>query len=122
MDQLIEVTLASVQNGAAPELWQHEWKRVLQNIQDPNTDPEQKRSVTITVSVEPSEDREGGVVTLEVSSKIAGPKPLKSAVHFADKHGQPVAVSFDPKQRQLFGDDEGIRPINHERAQSGGRP
>jgi hypothetical protein len=120
--QLTEVTLTSVHGGAVPELFAHEWGRVMANIQDPNTDPQQKRSVTVTLTVEPGEDRMSGVVTVDINAKIAGPRSLKSSVHFAEKNGQPVAVTFNPNQRQLFGEDKDIKPlVPREVAQAGGR-
>ncbi len=65
------VTLATVADGAAAELFQAAWDQVLANCADPNTDPSVKRVVTITISLKPVEDRNVGTVEVSCQAKLA---------------------------------------------------
>lgn len=73
-------SLDTIMDGAVNERFVEEWQRLLQNVFDPNTDPVAKRSVTINIEVQPSDDRSAGTFKLKVSSKLAPPivvtKPL----------------------------------------------
>jgi len=118
MDKLSEVTLTTLAGGGAVELFEHEFKKVLANILDPNTDAESKRSVTLEVVIEPHESRESGAIVVKVKSKLAFPRPLGSLVHFGEHQGRPVAVGFDPRQHDAFHNeaDASVRPITHVRS------
>lgn len=50
---MIEITLANFGGGALEERFQDELKKVIKNIQDPNTDAEAKRTIDIKVTVQP---------------------------------------------------------------------
>jgi len=120
MTDLQEVTLETVAQGAAPERFQHEWNRLLENIQDPNTGPEVVREVTIKVKVKPSGDRDSAQVALEVKSKLAPPAPVGDLIYMGKKDGRLVAIGRDPGQRGLFdkGDDaDGVVPIDRRKEQ-----
>ena len=47
-----KVSLTNLGNGAAVELFDHELQKVLANIDDPNTDPKEKRKI-IALSSQP---------------------------------------------------------------------
>src|SRR5262245_9846527 len=98
------VTLASISNGAALELFEREFKRVLENIADPNTSPKTAREVSIKVTVRPDENRQIGYTSLEVKSKLAGVKPVAAVVYFGRRkeNNELVAVSNDPAQPSIF--------------------
>lgn len=101
-----EVTLETLKGGAAPELWQMEFERVLENIQDPQTDPEAKRKITLEVVFSPNETREDMIAEIKVKSKLAPPKPEGAIVYMGRKEGRLVALGYDPRQGNLFGDEE----------------
>lgn len=112
MEKLTELKLETLAGGAALELFDRELQEVLKNIQDPNTEAEKARAIHVKVTLSPSEDRDRADVALEVKSKLAPPKPVKSLVHMGEKDGRLVAVSYDPRQSDLFREtDEGIVPI-----------
>jgi len=96
------VTLASIANGAALELFEHELKRVIANIADINTSPKKKRQITIKVVIQPSEDRGIGYTNVEVSANLAAIKPVESTMYFGKKDGQLVAVQSNPSQPGIF--------------------
>lgn len=96
------VTLASIANGAAMELFEHELKRVIANIWDVNTSPKKKRQILIKVDIQPSETREIGYYNVEVSAKLASVKPVESTMYFGKKDGELVAVQSNPQQPGIF--------------------
>lgn len=118
MRELKEITLETVAGGAAPERFQKEWNRLLANAQDPNTDPETVRSVTVTVKVKPRPDRDSAALVLEVTSKLAPSAPVADLIYMGRDGDRFVAVGRDPRQKELFtrDDEEGsVLPINRDK-------
>ena len=116
--EMKDVTIETVAGGAIPERFEHAWDQVLKNILDPNTDPKEVRSVTIEVAVKPGGERDIGAIKLSVRAKLAPPKPVMGTVYIGERAGQPVAVTYDPKQSDMFRDDAGdgaVRPISSKR-------
>lgn len=118
MDEKVkEVSLANLANGAAVELFDRQFGKLLENIADPNTDAQTKRIVSVEVTVTPTEDRETGHVAVAVKSKLAPPRPAPGTIHLGERHGKPVAVTYDLRQQDFFVEqDEDIRPIDREEA------
>lgn len=105
MDGMQDVTLDNIAGGAAMELFEREWARVLYNIQDPNTSPKQKREIVIKVIVAPNEDRSEAVVGVLASAKLASARPAATTVFMGRRDGEIVAVAYDPRQGELFPGD-----------------
>ena len=68
--------LDELMDGAVTERFNVEMDRVMRNIYDPNTDPEAKRQITITITIEPNESRDVGRYKVEVKSKTAPMAPI----------------------------------------------
>ena len=98
------ITLSTIAGGALEELFGAELARVLTNIQDVNTDPKAKRSITFKVEFAPAEDREMTDVKVSCSSKVAGLLTVKTRAFLGRQDGRLVAVEHDPKQTGLFDD------------------
>lgn len=98
----ILVTLASIGDGAALELFDRELARVIGNIADPNTSPTQTREINIKIKIKPDEDRDIGEAQVLVSAKLASVKPVKSTLYFGKKEGRLIAVENNPKQSTIF--------------------
>ncbi len=96
------VTLVSIANGAALELFERELTAVLTNIQDINTSPRQKREITIKISFKPDESRERADVQVAVTSKTAGVRPIDREVFLGKQNGEPIAVQSNPRQGRIF--------------------
>lgn len=115
MVDLTEVSLETLADGAAPELFQRELRRVLENIQDPNTDPEKNRRIRLDVTFEPAEGRGEGRVTVKASSKLAPSETDGRTVYFGEKDGRLAAAHYDPEQLH-FGQDpsaeDAVTPIS----------
>lgn len=95
------ITLESLADGAASELWFAALTRVLENIQDPNTDHKAKRAITLTFDFTADEDRNVGNVGIQCSTKLAGVKGVNATVFFGRVEGELVAVE-QPRQQDLF--------------------
>lgn len=104
---LVELSLATVAGGAAMELFDRELRLVLDNIQDPNTEAEAVREVTLKLQIKPTKDRESAAVLLKVSGKSSGTKPVADLVYMGMRHGKLVAVTKDPSQPDMFDSETG---------------
>ncbi|MBM7580046.1 replication terminator protein [Jeotgalibacillus terrae] len=65
-------------NGALAEKLNREIQRVMENIEDPNTEFKTKRSVTLTLSFSAEEDRELISTDVQVKSKLAPTKSVSA--------------------------------------------
>lgn len=97
------VSLDTIGQGAAIELFNDELGKVLKNILDLNTKPTVTRRITLTVDIKPDEDRSFGTVLIQTQCKLAPSKGVGTAVYIGMKAGEPVATERD--NRQLAFDD-----------------
>lgn len=103
MSEDVFVTLGSLGGGAAEERFQLEMAKILENLQDPNCDPEAVREITVKIKFHPNNTAQRAVTTIETSSKLAPYRAVESAVHFGIKNGEMVAVEHSIEQRALPG-------------------
>ena len=66
MTQVPEADLLTICRGAAMELFQKALAVVNANIKDPNTNPTQKRKITLKFDIAPYRDRSGAEVVIGV--------------------------------------------------------
>jgi hypothetical protein len=113
MSESKELTLETVAGGVAPPLWRLELEKVLANIDDPNTDPDAVREITMVVKFKPRAGTDEVATSLQVTSKLASRKPVAGTIYMGMRDGKPVAVAYDPKQRSIFADeqDEAVLPM-----------
>lgn len=100
------VTLDTIGGGALAELFAAELTRVLANIADPNTDPETKRAIGITVSFKPNRERDVADVKLTCTSKLAGIMTVSTRLFMGKHQGKLIAIEHDPRQSTLFDEDK----------------
>lgn len=106
------VTLASIANGAALELFEVEFEKVLRNIADVNTSAKAKRTITIKVVVAPDESRDGGNITVQAMASLAHIRQAESKAYFGRKDGKLVAVENNPIQPSMFDEpNDGARVV-----------
>jgi hypothetical protein len=118
--ELAGLTLDNLASGAAEERFQYEMDKVLANIADRNTDPEAKRKITLEIVFAPMGDREVIGLAVNVTSKLAGLKPVSSTAYLVERNGVPLAVARDIRQIDAFEPtDPSVRPINHARQAEG---
>ena len=111
MNEAIEkfVSLATLNNGAAIEQFDNELAAVLQNILDPNTDPEAKREVVLRVGIKPAENRRHADVSIQASSKMAPARESRTVFFLGNKKGRAVAAERDLNQMSFL-DEEFEKP------------
>ena len=101
-DGPVELNVGNICGGAVPELFEHEIGRIMKNVSDLNTNPEEKRSLTLEFKFKPSPDRKSAVVTLICKSKLAGVNPVAGSVFMSSAQGTIRAFTEDPRQEKLF--------------------
>lgn len=98
------IALDTINSGAAKDLFDEAFKKLLENIADENTKAKAVRSITLKISVAPSEDRGQATTTVEVKTNLAPIKPHSGTVLFSfdGSRVEAFAVS-NPKQPDLEG-------------------
>ena len=95
-----KVSLGTLGRGAAIERFDDEFKRVLENILDPNT-ADGPRSINLKVTINPDEQRSRADLSISVSSSIRGPKSVPTIIFMGMDRGQAVAFEHNPEQLKL---------------------
>ena len=76
MQQLWEaVSLEAIDGGRVLKQANYEIEKALENIKDPNTSPEQVRTVVVKLKFKPESDRKSVNVTYHAESKLASDVP-----------------------------------------------
>ena len=92
------ISLEEVNKGAVTDLFKDEYQKVLNNLADEDTSWRTQREITIKLKVKlNSEERNTAVSLVEVSSKLAPPKPNEEIIH----------LDFDGKNVQSFSREQG---------------
>lgn len=95
------VNLQDVNNGAVTDLFNDEFKKVLNNLADENTSWKTQREITIKLKVKlNSEERNTAATLVEVVSKLAPPKANEAIVHL-DFDGRDVQAFTREQAKQL---------------------
>jgi hypothetical protein len=105
------VTLDNIGGGAAAQLFEVEWKKVLKDIMDPNTDPKAERAITIKVTIKPDENRDLCVIGVSVKPKLSGTKAFLTTAFLGMENGRPEAREIENKQANLFDKNGNIASI-----------
>lgn len=86
-------SLDQVMDGAVNERFKRELDKVWGNIFDPNTNPEQKHSVTLTFTFKPNQNRDAASMSFDVKSKLAPPVPVQQTVLMYQRDDGSVIVT-----------------------------
>ena len=105
----IPVTLYTLANGAAAELFEAELERIVANIQDPNTEPDAVREINLRIKIKPDNERRAGAVSVQVISKTGPSKGVGTMFWFGKKQGKYIAVENNPQQGVLFDQNKPMR-------------
>lgn len=109
-EEEVKVSLVTLGNGAASELFQMELQKVLDDIVNPNTKATAVRTVNLKVRVKPSEDRDYGEVSITCTSVLAPTLQYNTNFFIGRQRGRAVAREHNPKQAKLF-DDDGLKAV-----------
>lgn len=109
--QVKGVTLGTIAGGALEQLFGAEMDRVMANIADINTDPNAKRTITMSVEITPEGvKRDTAKVSVKCNSKLAGIMKVNTQFFMGKQGGKLVAVENDINQGSLF-DPEQPKPL-----------
>ncbi|WP_227394213.1 replication terminator protein [Jeotgalibacillus aurantiacus] len=89
-----KIDFNSFADGAAAEKLNREIQRVLENIDDPNTDHKAKRTVTLTLSMTADEKRELVSTDVQVKSKLAPAKSVGSTLILGHDKGKVIGAEL----------------------------
>jgi len=96
-----EITLGTLAHGAADELFRAALEKVLENIEDPNTDHKKARLISLKFALSSDEERRIGDVEITCEVKLAGVRGVRTLVFFGRRDGTRIVVE-QPRQEDLF--------------------
>lgn len=96
-----KVDLSTINAGAVLELFEVEWKKLLQNIQDPNTKPDASRELKIRIIVKPDKNRSSAQTKISVTSKLENIQPHESFIVLSTDGNDVTAYTTNPKQQEI---------------------
>lgn len=102
-DEVPTLQLGSM--DAAIELLQEGLARVLENIDDPNTDAKATREIILRYKFKVEEDRRVGDIIVTSTQKLASVRARKTPVVFGRRRGVLVVIE-QPSQDSLFQESE----------------
>ena len=102
-----EVSLDNIHGGAAIERFNDALSEIIDNIIDPNTEPDKIREIKISVKFKPAkEDRKQVAYIINVEKKLAPARPVGSFMFVGKDKGKSVAFEQNANQGDLFKDNE----------------
>ena len=99
------LTLETVCNGAADELFEAELASIIQNIEDPNTEAKDKRKIVFEFTFEPNAERNFAEVSLQTKTTMAKMRPASGGMILDSGK----ALTNADKQQPLFADVKEIK-------------
>lgn len=109
-----DIRLATLANGGLAERFEDALQRLLQNIQDPNTDPKATRKLSVVLTWKPDKERATAGVGVEVKLSLADHEGLATTVFMGFDGQRVVAKEQEIQQGRLFEDPEikdNVRPL-----------
>lgn len=101
MDEFKELTLETIANGAANELFSRELDKVLENIDDPNIKADSTRSITLKFSFTPDAKKQSCDVSVESKATLTPVLKAKGAAYFGRRNGKLRSFTHNVNQMDL---------------------
>lgn len=104
-----EINILEMMNGAIGERVSYELAKITRNCKDLNTEAKKVRTLTIEISMTPTESRESMSVRVGVKSKLAPVKALDSTLLLGGTEDDPVLMEYTPQvpgQRNFAGGEQ----------------
>lgn len=115
MNQVKKINILEVSRGALMEQIDFEIKKVLDNLQDPNTDWKAARSLEIKLTFQNKDDKREVVdVASQAKAKLVPNMPLKTMLYSEIVNGEVLAAELSkPDPRQVtFEEEQGTATTN----------
>lgn len=74
------INLSNFADGAVAERFDHELRKLLENIADPNTDAKKARKLTLTLTLKADDKRDIAAVSIQAKSTIAPAKDIETKI------------------------------------------
>ena len=87
-----EISILDMMNGAIGERAAYE--RIMKHCRDLNTEAKKARTLTIKLSIVPTENRDSVAVRAEVSSKLVPVKPIDGALLLGGTDAEPIVMEY----------------------------
>lgn len=100
-----EAKIESLGGGAILERGNLALEKIWQNINDPNTLPEEKREVIIKIAVKPNQMRDKAHYEIKIQTKLAEIAPFGDNVYIHRVNGQTTALDGYVEQPEITGFD-----------------
>jgi hypothetical protein len=101
-----KINLGNLLHGSAEELFEESLKKVIENIEDLNTNHKAKREIVIKLTIEPTdENRSSAVCSLDVQAKLAPRRGYSAPIVFGRENTEIFAYQM-PRQMPLFTEPE----------------
>ena len=109
-------SLIAMCSGAFIERADYEIPSILKNLLDPNTSDKAKRSLTMTFTLTPKNNRQQIDVECVVKTKLAPTNPIATSLYVAgdDSNGNPQIIEMTPQipgQRDMAGAEQETPPM-----------
>ena len=104
-----EINILEMMNGAIGERVSYELAKITKNCKDLNTEAKKARTLTIEISMTPTDSRESMSVRVGVKSKLAPVKALDSTLLLGGTEDDPVLMEYTPQvpgQRNFAGGEQ----------------
>lgn len=96
-----ELRFETFQKGAGLEVLNDAIARCLENLADPNTDPEVTRAVSLTIKIKADAELERAGFSIEVHTKLASAKSMVGRVYLHHSGDGLKAYEQNPRQMKL---------------------
>ena len=111
MNEEAKTSILQMARGAIQERIDYEMAKVIDNILDPNTSTQKKRKLTLTIELQPDDNRQTVFVNCIAKSALCPTNPVSTSLYIT---GEVVAVEMVPNvpgQQDMFGEEQEAAPI-----------
>ena len=95
------LNLRNMGRGAAMEIFDRAFEKLIRNSLDPNTPATAKRRIIMTFTFKPNEDRSFSPIQVDTEIKLAQDKPFITQIFFGMDANGIKASEYNPKQLGL---------------------
>lgn len=113
MDNKNQKSILEMARGAIMERADYEMAKVIENIQDVNTSPTKKRTLTLTVEFTPDTERQQISVNVVAKSKLEPTNPVTTTLFLTGEGEDAAAYEMVPQvpgQRSIDGSEQAEPP------------
>ena len=91
-------SILELANGAILERADYELQRIIDNIRDPNTKPDKKRTLTLTIDFMPNFERDNIRLNITAKSKIEATNPIATQMYLTE-NGDDELIAIEMTQQ-----------------------